>query len=119
MFMALSLDACTLTSSIFKIEIFSIFFKTTPSCSEYTQAETNASFIIDAAKKLEVSGKITHFKLMEIDQDAGLYSSRMKQLCDFFTAGTITHAQYSDGIDKASRDYIKLRTLVTQHAPSH
>lgn len=88
-------------------------------CTEYEQATTNANFVVAAAKKLEARAEITHTKLIEIDQDAGLYSARVKQLCDFFIHNRITYSEYQDGVGKANTDYTNLRKLVMgyQHKP--
>ena len=82
------------------------------SCSEYSQAKVNVEVLVRAAKELQVSGKLTSEELIDIDQDAGLYSKRMKDLCNFFINERITFQEYQDGVNSANSDYEKLRTQV-------
>jgi hypothetical protein len=91
---------------------FRLFQWKTEECTEYEQVVANAEFIVAAATELEAKAKITHTQLMQIDQDAGMYSARVKQLCDFFIHDRIKYNQYLDGVQKADKDYAKLRLAV-------
>lgn len=48
--------------------------------------------------------------LSAVDQEAGIYSQRVKQLCDFFRAGDISFEQYQDGVDRAEQSYREIRS---------
>lgn len=80
-----------------------------PRCTEYKQAERNASSTIAMAKNLQAEGKIDSMKLMKVDQDAALYSDRIKDLCHLFENGKLTQEQYREGLEEANQDYRGLR----------
>ena len=83
-------------------------------CTEYDQSKKNAEAVVSLANKLKVEGKINDQELIRIDQDAGLYSKRIRDLCSFLQTKKITYPEYEDGIQKASEDYQKLRQLVLE-----
>lgn len=81
-------------------------------CSEYEQAKQNAEATVSLAKQLTIQGKLTSQELINVDQEAGLYSKRLRDLCVFLEEKRITYQEYDSGVTKANQDYQKLRELV-------
>lgn len=81
-------------------------------CTEYDQAQRNAEATISFAKQLKIEGKLSSEQLIEVDQEAGLYSKRMRDLCVFLQQSKISYAEYESGISKANEDYRKIRELL-------
>ena len=102
--------ACCLSGCVWKSfgrEVASI-----ESCNEYDQSKINIEAVISTAEQLKIEGKLSSKEFIEIDQDAGLYSKRIKDLCNFFVHERITYEQYQLGMSKANEDYTKIRDLV-------
>lgn len=97
MIFSLTFSACVSTTS-------------DPSCTEFKQAERNASLTVDIARKYKAEGKIDSKKLIEVDQDAAIYAKRIKDLCTFFEADKIKFPEYQAGLSQANNDYERIRT---------
>ena len=57
-------------------------------------------------------GKMNEGEFIKVDQEAGLYSSQIKQACDAFINDKISWDQYQRAVDKAYAKYIQLRKLI-------
>ena len=78
-------------------------------CPGYEQVASNRQALFEYAQKLKLEGKISEEKLIAVDQEAGIYSQRLKQLCDFFRAGDINFDQYQTGVERAEKSYREVR----------
>jgi hypothetical protein len=81
-------------------------------CTEFEQAKRNAEATVSLATQLKVEGKLTTQELLKVDQDAALYSKRLRDLCVFLQSSKISYSEYDNGVAKANQDYQKLRELV-------
>lgn len=82
------------------------------SCGGYEQSTSNIEATLKLAEELHAEGKMTKTELITVDQESGLYSQKLSNLCSFFRAGDITFEQYQDGVEKADQKYREIRALV-------
>lgn len=86
-------------------------------CPGYEQVASNRQSLLEYAQKLKLDGKISEDKLIAVDQEAGIYSQRLKQLCDFFRAGDINFDQYQAGVERAEKSYREVRQQLLSSSP--
>ena len=78
-------------------------------CDGYEQSKSSVEALIKYAQELEIQGKITRDKLIDVDQEAGLYSQKLTSACRFFTAGDINFQQYQEAVERADNAYRLIR----------
>lgn len=108
----MKLSPIIISTTLLAIAIVSCAGPKEQACSEFEQAKRNAEATVSFAKQLMVEGKITTEQLLKVDQDAALYSKRLRDLCVFLQSSKISYAEYDDGVTKANQDYQKLKELV-------
>lgn len=82
-------------------------------CSEYDQAKRNVETTLSFANQLKIEGKLLSQELIKVDQDAGLYSKRLRDLCVFLQEQRISYQEYDSGVTKANEDYRTIREFLS------
>jgi hypothetical protein len=80
---------------------------------EFDQSKRNAEATVSLANQLKVEGKLTSQELIKVDQEAGLYSKRLRDLCVFLESKRISFEEYDAGVTKANHDYQQIREFLT------
>ena len=83
-------------------------------CEAYKQVSKNIEADLDTAKQLKVTGKITNNQLIQVDQEAGILSAEMKELCSFFISDRIDFEQYESGKANAYNRYAQYRKQIIE-----
>jgi hypothetical protein len=78
-------------------------------CADVRQVAHTSEATLKYAKELELGGKITPIKLVDIEQRRFLLQTQADSACNFFNRGRISFEQYRGEVQRVTEAMFKLK----------